>query len=184
MYISLEEDPLSKDLVEALKKGDPTATKFQLHNNLLCYQPKGTKRRRYITPLPLRPMLLKYFHDSPMFRHLGTFKTWKKVGCQFYWPKLWDDIFQYVRQCDLCQRTKPAQDTKVGLHTATPVPYPLERVFIDFMVPLVHTKRENQANLVVMDSFSTFVAFYLVHNITSAVVCDIGKPVFYSLRGP
>jgi len=45
---------------------------------------KGPRTRRYIAPVPLHPMLLKYFHDSPVFRHLGTFKTWKKVGCQFF----------------------------------------------------------------------------------------------------
>jgi hypothetical protein len=49
VYTSLEEhqrdDSLCKDLLEALKKGDPTVTKFRLHNNLLCYQPKGVKHR-------------------------------------------------------------------------------------------------------------------------------------------
>jgi hypothetical protein len=60
---------------------------------------------------------------------------------QFYWPKLRDDIFQYVRQCGLYQRAKPAQDSKLGLHTATPLSYSQERVFIDFMGPLVRTKR-------------------------------------------
>ena len=69
-YTSLEEhlkeDPLCKDLLEALKRGDPTATKIRLHNSLLCYQPKGAKNRRYIAPAILRPMLLKYFHDSHM----------------------------------------------------------------------------------------------------------------------
>jgi len=52
--------------------------------------------------------------------HLGSFKTWKNVGRQFYWPKLRNGVFHYVRQCDLCQRAKPAQDTKVVLHTAKP----------------------------------------------------------------
>ena len=56
VYTSLEEhqreDPVCKDLFEALKKGGPTATKFRLHNNLLCYQPRGAKqndtlRRRF-----------------------------------------------------------------------------------------------------------------------------------------
>jgi hypothetical protein len=41
-YTSLEEhqkdDSLCKDLLEA--------TEFRLHNNLLCYQPKGAKHRR------------------------------------------------------------------------------------------------------------------------------------------
>ena len=73
VYTSLEEhqteDPLCKDLLEALKRGDLTVTKFQLHNSLLCYQPKGAKIRRYFAPAFLCPMLLKYFHDSPMSWH-------------------------------------------------------------------------------------------------------------------
>ena len=50
---------------------------------------------------------------------------------------------------------------------------PLERVFTDFIGHLVCTKRRNQVILVLKDSFSKFVAFYPVHNITSAIVCDI-----------
>jgi hypothetical protein len=49
VYTSLEEnqreEPLCKDLLEALKMGDSTVTKFRLHNNILWYQPKGTKTR-------------------------------------------------------------------------------------------------------------------------------------------
>jgi len=90
-----------------------------------------------------------------------------------------DDVFHYVRQCDLCQRAKPARDTKVGLHTATPASYPLERVFIDFMGPLIRTKRGNQA-ILVMDSFSKFVAFYPVRNVTSAIVCDILRSRYFT----
>ena len=96
------------------------------------------------------------FHDSPMSGHLDSFETWKKVGHQFYWPrrqfywpKLRDDVLPYVRQCDLCQRAMPAQDTKVGLHTATPASYSLEFLLISWD-PLICTKRGNHAILVVI----------------------------------
>jgi len=82
VYTTLEEhqkeDPLSKDLLEALKRGDPTATMIRLHNSLLCYQPKDAKNRRYVAPAILHTMLLKYFHDSPISGNLCSFKTWKK----------------------------------------------------------------------------------------------------------
>jgi len=186
VYTSLEEhqreDPLCKDLIEALKRGDPTVTTFRLHNSLLCYQPKGAKNRRYVALAILRPMLLKYFHDSPMSGHLGLFKTWKKTGRQFYWPKLRDDVFKYVRQCDLCQRAKLTKDTKVGLHLATPASYPLERVFIDFTGPLICTKR-GKTILVVMDSFSKFEAFYPVRNINSAIVCEVLESRYFTAYG-
>ena len=69
--------------------------------------------------------MLKYFHDSTMPGHLGSFKTGNKIGRKFYWSKMKEDIFRYVQQCDLCQRAKPTQNTKVGLHQATPTSYPL-----------------------------------------------------------
>ena len=127
-------------------------------------------------------MLLKHFHDSPTSGHLGSFKTWEKVGHQFYWPKLREDVFYYVRH-DLCQHAKPARDNKMGLHTATPASYPLDRVFIDFMGPLICTKKANQAILVVIDSFSKFVTFYPVHNITSAIICDILESRYFTAYG-
>ena len=136
-----------------------------------------------MVPAILRPILLKYFHDSPVSGHLGSFKTWNKIGRKFYWPKMKEVIFRYVRQCDLCQRAKPAQNTKAGLHQATPASYPLERVFIDFMGPLVRTKKGSQAILVVVDSFSKFVAFYPVRQITSAIVCEILESRYFTAYG-
>ena len=92
-------------------------------------------------------------------------------------------FFQYVKQCDLCQRAKPAQKMKVGLHSATPASCPLERIFIDFMGPLVRTKKGKQAILVAMEIFSKFVAFYPVRSITSAVVCDVLEHKYFMNYG-
>jgi hypothetical protein len=107
VYTSLEEhqreDPSCKDLLEVLKRGNPTVSKFRWHNHLFCYQPKGAKTRRHVAPAFLRPMLLKYFHYSHVSGNLSLFKTWKKVWHQFYWPILREDVFHYVRQCDLSQ---------------------------------------------------------------------------------
>jgi len=88
VYTSLEEaqkkDPWCKSVVEELEKGQVSKHNFTVHNKLLCYYPKGAKARRYVVPEVLRPMLIKYFHDSPISGHLEAFKTWKKLGCQFF----------------------------------------------------------------------------------------------------
>jgi len=105
------------------------------------------------------------------------------LGRQFFWPELKNDVFQYVKQCDLRHRAKPAQNMRVGLHSATPTSCPLQRIFIDFMGLSVRTKKGNQAILVVIDSSSKFVAFYPLRSITSAVVCDVLEHKYFMNYG-
>jgi hypothetical protein len=143
VYTSLEEaqkkDPWCKSVVEDLKKGGLNKHKITVHNKLLCYYPKGDKVRRYTVPGLPRHMLIKYYHYSLISGHLGAYKTWKKLRRQFFWPHLKNEVFLYVKQCDLCHRAEPAQIMKVGLHTPTPASCPLHRIFIDFIGLLVRT---------------------------------------------
>jgi hypothetical protein len=113
---------------------------------------------------------------------LESLKTFQKIAANFYWPKMRSEIFEYVRACDLCQRAKPAQNIAVGLHSASPMTFPMERVFIDFMGPLTRSKRGNVAILAVLDGFSKFVTFYPTRRITSNEVCETGTPVLPGLR--
>jgi hypothetical protein len=93
------------------------------------------------------------------------------------------EIFEYVRKCDLCQRAKPAQDARVGLHSAKPSFQPMDRLFIDFLGPLVRSKRGNVAIFVIVDAFSKFVAFNPVRKITSRVVLDCLERGFFPAYG-
>ena len=124
-------------------------------------------------------MHLKYFHDTVLSGHLGAWKTYHKIASNIWCSKMHFEIFSYVHKCDLCQRAKPAQGFRVGLHLASPVTVPMERLFIDFVGPLTRTKRGNIAILVLVDSFSKFVSFCPVRKMTSAAVSDyIGRYYF------
>jgi hypothetical protein len=133
IYTSLEssqkEDGDCVRIRAGLARGDQTMQKYRIHNRLVCFHSKGSSRKRYIIPKQLQEMVVKYFHDSPLSGHLGMFKTWKKVSRHFYWSTMKEDIFQYVRKCELCQRAKPAQNTQVGLHSAMPATGTLDRIF-------------------------------------------------------
>jgi transposase InsO family protein len=128
-------------------------------------------------------MVITYYHDSPLAGHLGMFKTWHKVTRNFYWPSLKEDAFQHVRRCELCQRAKPAQNTREGFHSSAPAEGVLDRVFLDFFGPITRSKKGNQAILVVMDGFSKFVSFFPVRNITSNAVCESLEGQFFKAYG-
>jgi transposase InsO family protein len=118
-------------------------------------------------------MLLAYFHDAMISGHLGAHKTFCRVSANFWWPNMRADVFGYVHNSAGCQQAKHAQNTAVGLHSASPASKPLERVFIDFVGPLPRTRRGNVAILVVIDGFSKFVNLFPVLRMTaaSAVSC-------------
>ena len=90
VYSSIEkhqtDDSFCKELKEKILAGLPAVDNFRLYKNLVCFFPKRAKRRRWVVPVILRPMLLSYFHDSPLVGHLGTHKTFHKVATNFWWP--------------------------------------------------------------------------------------------------
>jgi len=125
----------------------------------------------------------KHFHDSVLSGHLGARKTFQKIATNFWWPKIRAEIFNYVRRCYLCQRAKPAENTRVGLHSASPSSQPMEKLFIDFVGPLTRTKRGNLAILVTVDAFSKFVFFCPVRKISSQIVSDCLERSFFPAYG-
>ena len=145
--------------------------------------PKRAKRLRWVVPAILRPMLLSYFHDSALAGHLGTFKTFRRIAGNFWWPQMPTEIFRYVRRCVLCQRTKPGQATRVGLHAAEPSKHPLQKICWTLWALSPHTKRGNAAILVVVDAFSKFVIFFPVRTITSQVVIDCLERAYFPTHG-
>ena len=187
VYSSIEEHQTDVSLCNELKgkilAGQPALDNFRLHKDLVCFFPKRAKRRRWVVPVILRPMLLSNFHDSPLADHLGAHKTFHKVAANFWWPKMRDEFFQHVRKCSLCQRVKPAQNARVGWHTAQHSTRPMEKLFVDFVGPLTRTRRGISTILVVFDGFSKFVNFYPVRRITSQVVVDCLERDYFPAYG-
>ena len=187
VYSSLEEhqmnDAWCKDMKQKVINDVSGTQNFKIRKNLLCFQPKGANRCRWVVLSILKSMLLKYFHDCVLAGHLEAFKTYRKIANNFWWPGMRAEVFSYVRKCDLCQRAKPAQDMQMGLHVAQPPSRPMEKVFIDFVGPLTRTRRGNNAILAILDGFSKFVIFYPVRKISSQVVVEYLERNYFPMYG-
>ena len=67
--------------------------------------------RRVIKNKEEAKKILKNMHDSRYCGHMGIQNTLKKVAIRFWWPKMGEDIANYVKNCDVCQRR---ERNKVG----------------------------------------------------------------------
>jgi len=94
-------------------------------------------------------------HDSKITAHFGTYKTTGRVRANFYWPKMEENITEYFRSCDVCQRNKVIRHKMYGLLEPSVVPTrPWTGMSMDFIVGL--PKSNGYTKLwVIVDRFST-----------------------------
>ena len=108
-------------------------------------------------------------------------KTVQKITERFYWKTIWSDVIDYIKHCDVCQRTN---DVKVQKATAPLHPIPVKskvwkqvnyfniseniiimliisfpfQIGIDLVGPLPETARGNRYIITLVDYFSKWPA--------------------------
>lgn len=108
---------------------------------------------------PLRTRLIQGAHDSPLIGHPGREQTYIVVSREFFWPRMSKDIQRFVRNCDVCGRTKPWREQKKGLLKPLPLPdHPWQDITMDFVTDLPLCEGKNNI-LVVTDRLTKGVIF-------------------------
>jgi hypothetical protein len=108
----------------------------------------------------LKTRILHECHDAPTGGHLGKDKTMDQVKRRFYWPRMDEEVQQYVIGCDACQRNKPSHQSKMGLHQPLPVPrWPWQQVSLDLITGLPRSKAGFDAIVVFVDKLTKMVHY-------------------------
>ena len=112
---------------------------------------------KLIVPESMRNELIEAYHDFS--GHPGADNTIVTLGKCYTWYNMKDDIRNYVKFCDKCQREKPNLRPKIPPPCVTDTPNgPFEKISCDLTGPLPITDRENIYILVVNDHFSKKVS--------------------------
>jgi hypothetical protein len=86
---------------------------------------------------PLKTRLIQETHDSVLSGHPGKNGTIGIMRRHFFWPNMQTDVRRFVRNCDVCGRTKVWRDRKQGLLRPLPVPlHQWKDIAMDFIGPL------------------------------------------------
>jgi hypothetical protein len=109
---------------------------------------------------PLKTMLLKEMHDSPMGGHLGVRKTLWKLAQHYYWPGMRKEVQHYVQSCVACSQNKHSNQAPVGMLQPIPIPNNRWEVWsMDLVGPLPRTSRGHDTIVVMVDKFTKLAHF-------------------------
>jgi hypothetical protein len=110
-----------------------------------------------VVPSSRRWELLKLVHDHDLSGHMGIERSWHKIRQLAWWPHMKDDVREYVKTCELCQRFKRSKQPETAPLQSTQVPLrPFEKIQVDFCGPLPIASDGSSYFLAVQDVFSRF----------------------------
>ncbi len=111
----------------------------------------------------LRAEILRKHHDDPLAGHYGTERTRELLTRKYYWPGVAKYIEDYIRTCDICQRTKSQRHRPYGEMQALPQPKrPWEEITMDFITGLPPSLRRGNVYdtiLVVVDRYTKMACY-------------------------
>ena len=98
---------------------EKTAHNYFLRNNILYRKHHG--KQLLVVPEHRKQEILSASHDHHMAGHQGVKNTYQRLSGKYYWLTMFEDIRQYIRTCDICQKrrkereTEPMQPTTISL---------------------------------------------------------------------
>ncbi|KXJ82633.1 hypothetical protein RP20_CCG012365 [Aedes albopictus] len=187
------EDTWYKKTLEQASRKPNSFADFRVVNNELYKNCRSrdetgafTHQWRKAVPQEQRKEIIKRYHDAPAAAHLGIYKTMQKIKSHFYWPKMQDDIYHYVRNCEICKASKSSNSTLMPTMDATkPAKLPWELISIDFVGPFTRSKQGNTVMLVIVDWVTKYVVIQAMRAADAAKTVEfLENEVFLKFSHP
>lgn len=126
---------------------------------------------KVVVPKAQRAKVIADHHEPPAFGHFGVFKTHRKLSLQFYWPGMYRDVVEFVRNCGTCAAYKHSTRLTPGLMGQPKQCYrPFQVLSVDLVGPLPKSRSGFVHLLVVTCCFSKYTMLFPLRRATSALV--------------
>ena len=98
----------------------------------------------------LRLDVIREVHDQPAVGHAGVRRTMLLIQQHFFWPRMKQDVDQYIQNCHVCRRAKAPRDRYNKTLKPLPVPErPWTNITMDFVTGLPECELKNAILMVV-----------------------------------
>ncbi|CAC5369235.1 unnamed protein product [Mytilus coruscus] len=187
-YLHNGKIPDNKDKIQ---KTLAESNQYGLRDGVLYhfYQPRSrgkNKNDRFIKqlacPRSLQSNLMKAYHG---IGHLGFDKTYWTMQQKYYFPGMYQKLADFIKHCDLCQRSKQPTHAKRVPLTSMPIMDTFSKLHIDMIGPFKKTNQCFQYVLIVVDSFSKWTEAFPTYTETSKEIAQLlYKEVFSRFGAP
>lgn len=138
---------------------------------------------RIVAPKAQRKKILLDCHDKSA--HLGYTKTYARVCDKFWWPKMFKDVKNYVRNCQDCNETKAPNYYMVAPMGKPRIPtVPFEMISMDFKGPFPRSTAGYSYLLVITDQLSKFVTLHRIRKADAKTTVRIVEDHFLLFGTP
>ena len=123
---------------------------FKTENNLLYkFDQNNSENVLRVIQKHELSALLYMMHNDLTSEHFATNAMFNKIKNRFYWPQFYEDIRNYVKSCNKCQRRE--RSIRNNLLHPIPVHSPFYQIGIDIVGPLSRTARNKKYIVVAID---------------------------------
>jgi len=156
---------------------------YCINEGVLFQRSRLTEIWRLVIPDGFTKALVDEVHKN--LGHVGMYKIIKYLDKLYFWKGMYKEIKRIIKQCDLCQKTKPNNVAMTGKYCAIVPSSPHQLVTVDLYGPLPKTRRGMQYLFVIMDAFSKYVALYPIKKANASTcvrkflkdyIPKVGKP--------
>jgi len=129
-YLAQAQDPIVQKL-NMTKEGEELPANWHKPDDLWLYWGK------IYVPEVLQQTVFRTLHADPSAGHPGQRATLFSIRNDYYWPNFKADVIDWIRNCDICQRTKVFPKKPHGeLKPINPTPRPWGVVTSDLITGL------------------------------------------------
>lgn len=154
----------SKILASLLEETDEelTPSRYFLGEDNLIYFENWQGSPRLCVPANKRRDVMIDAHESiTEAAHSGYEKTYNRIAASYYWPKMSQELKEFVSTCDICQKSKPRRHAPYGKLQPIAIPErPFEVISMDFITELPESNGYDTV-LVVVDKLTKYASFIL-----------------------
>ena len=157
---------LEEEIQKEISREKSTYPQYELDHQGLIYFCDWNDNLRLCIGRSKIEEIISNDHDTLIeSAHAGYHRTYNRIASNYYWPRMAKDIREYVRSCDVCQKTKHRKHPPYGLLQPLPIPSePFETITMDFITELPNSEGYD-AILVIVDKLTKYGMFIPVHTV-------------------